>query len=273
MWANNNSIDSRSHKSLQSIKRHIHRMLLSKLASIYDQLVNELSSINDNASKVSRAACIKLRHSIIANNNSIIKVAFDTRRINQETEYNPRRGLQYYHRNEGFITKDGAEQIKTFFKLKTAVDTIKDDFIGDPDWFDSYVRILSATLDRTLRIDQKDMDFFKPQLDYLQELLYLRYRLKNDDIQRLGEKEIRDVILNKDEKLLYKQIYSHYDNKEIKKQTSSIMPQNQIIKERDNLVENLLGQVRANVDNKSVERSVTITVKDQINDNINKQGA
>ena len=79
----------------------------------------------------------------------------------------------------------------------------------DPEWLDSYCRILSAALDRTLRIEQKDMDFFKPQMDYLEELLYLRYRLKDEDIIRLNEKELRNIILDKDERLLHKQIYAN----------------------------------------------------------------
>ena len=67
-------------------------------------------------------------------NKPIVKTAFDTRRINQYTDFNPRRNLQYYHRSEAFIAKDSSEKIKTFFKLKTAVDSIKEDFLGDPEW-------------------------------------------------------------------------------------------------------------------------------------------
>lgn len=141
----------------------------------------------------------------------IVKVAFDTRRVNQATTYIPRRNLQTYHRSEAFIDKDSSDKIKTFFKLKTAVDALKEDFSGDPDWLDSYARILSNALDRTLRVEQKDMDFFKPQLDYLDELLYLRYRLKPDDIIRLNEKELRSLVLDKDEKLLHKTIYANYN--------------------------------------------------------------
>jgi hypothetical protein len=151
----------------------------------------------------------------------LTKVAFDTRRINQETDYNPRQNLQYYQRSTPFITKDAGEQIKTFFKLKTAVDSIKEDFLGDPDWHTSYCRILSSALDRTLRVEQKDMDFFQPQMDYLNEMLYLRYRINKDDINKLSENELKGIILNRDEKLLHKQIYAQYKPPgEIKKETA-----------------------------------------------------
>lgn len=201
-------------------------------------------------------------------NKPIIKKAFDTRRINQYTDYNPRRNLQYYHRSEPFLTKDNSEKIKTFFKLKTAIDSIKEDFIGDPEWHDSYCRILCSALDRTLRIEQKDMDFSKPQIDYLEELLYLRYRLKNEDITKLNEKELRNIILDRDEKLLYKQIYSNYNNGGMLKNNSS----EQLIKSNDNLVDRLFADVKASKENKNVERSVTITINDKIVDDIKKEG-
>lgn len=201
-------------------------------------------------------------------NHPIIKNAFDTRRINQETDYNPRRNLQYYHRSEPFIQKDAAEKIKTLFKLKTAVDSIKEDFVGDPEWFDSYCRILCNALDRTLRIEQRDYDFFKPQMDYLEELLYLRYRLKEDDINRLNEKEIRNIILDRDEKLLQKQIYSNYNNGGITKTNQ----QSQLVSGKDNLIEKLFGDVKASKENKSVSRSVTITIDDKIVDDLKKEG-
>lgn len=207
----------------------------------------------------------------------IVKNAFDTRRINQDTEYNPRRNLQNYHRSEPFITKESSEKIKTFLKLKSAVDSIKEDFLGDPEWLDSYCRILSASLDRTLRVDQKDMDFFKPQMDYLEELLYLRYRLKSDDIIRLNEREIKNLILDKDEKLLHKQIYANYNDNNLHKQTYANYGEAQPIKQtgdagQDNLVDKLFGNVKASKDNKEVQRSVTITVNDKIVEDLKKEG-
>lgn len=150
----------------------------------------------------------------------LVKNAFDTRRVNSDTDFNPRRNLQNYHRSTPFISEAAAEQLKTFFKLKTAVDLIKEDFIGDPDWLDSYARILSTALDKTLRTEQKDMDFFQPQLDYLNEMLYLRYRLKDNDIAKMSDSELKNAILSKDEKLLYKHIYAHYSAVSIEKDTA-----------------------------------------------------
>lgn len=220
-----------------------------------------------HASIESRVDTMELRISSLEDLKPIVKVAFDTRRINQYTDFNPRRNLQYYHRSEPFITTSSAEKIKTFFKLKTAVDSIKEDFNGDPEYLDSYCRLLSNALDRTLRVEQNDMDFGKAQMDYLEELLYLRYRLKDEDIVRLSEKELRNVILDRDEKLLHKQIYANYNNGGMMKNNN----QNVIIKQ-DNLVEKLLGEVRANKENKNVRRSVTVSVNDEFVEEIKKNG-
>jgi len=223
-----------------------------------------IKKISRSLGSEERADLIKVRTKILQDISApIVKNAFDTRRINQYTDVNPRRNLQYYHRSDPFIEKDSSEKIKTFFKLKIAVDSLKEDFLGDPEWLDSYCRILSATVDRTLRIDQKDMDFFKPQLDYLEELLYLRYRLKDDDIRRLSEKELRTLILDKDEKLLQKNIYANYNGGGLVKQNNS---QPQFVKQNDTLIDKLFGDVKATAENKNVKRSINITVEDSIVD-------
>ena len=197
----------------------------------------------------------------------IIKQAFDTRRINSEEQINPRRNLQNYQRSEPFISEEIALKIKSLFKVKNAVDQIKGQFIGDPDWLDSNSRILCNAIDNTLRIDQKDYDFFKPQFDYLDELLYLRYRLASGDIDRLREDEIKDTILKRDEKLLYKSIYSNYlPTDRIHKSSDQSLPmvKQTIISQEDSLMEKLFGNVKASKDSKSVERSVNIVIKDSI---------
>jgi hypothetical protein len=202
-------------------------------------------------------------------NSALIKTAFDTRRINSEKIVNPRRNLQNYQRSEPFIDNKLAEQINTIFKLKRSVDTIKNEFETDFDWLDSNTRILCNAIDRTLRIHEQDGDFFKPQFDYLSELLYLRYRLSMSDIDTLSEPQIKLAILNKDEKLLHKQIYSNY-NTQPKKiiQSENNITEQQVNKngsKEDSLIEKLFGNVKASQENKDIERSVIITIKDKIN--------
>jgi hypothetical protein len=220
-----------------------------------------------HASIESRAELRQTRTDILRSIAPITKQAFDTRRTNQYADYNPRGNLQYYHRSDPFITKPIAKSIKTFFKLKTAVDSIKDDFVGDPDWFESYARIISAALDRTLRIEQQDGDWAQPQMDYLKELLYLRYRIREEDVEKLGEKELRTIILDRDEKLLHKQIYASYNNGGLMKKSA---PEPNVASVNDVLIDKLFGGVKATADTKDVTRSVTITINDKIADEIKK---
>lgn len=199
----------------------------------------------------------------------MIKQAFDTRRINTEEQINPRRNLQNYQRSEPFISPEISNKIKSLFKVKNAADQIKAQFIGDPDWLDSNSRILCNAIDNTLRVEQKDYDFFKPQFDYLDELLYLRYRLASEDIDRLKEDEIKDAILKKDERLLYKSVYSNYlPTNNINKISEYPIYKETVVQapHPDPLMEKLFGDIKANSQNKSVKRSVNITIEDSILD-------
>lgn len=189
---------------------------------------------------------------------SLRKNAFDTRRINQETDYNPRRGLQFYHRSEEFLNDEQATKIKNLLKVKTATDMIKNRFGREPEWFDSYARVLHAALERVLRTGQQDNDFSLAQLNYINELLYMRYRLPADQITSLNEQELEKIILNKDELLARKDVFAELSNHapHIAKTTDSNI----------SMIEKLLSEVKASKDNRDVERSVTITVRDKMHD-------
>ena len=217
-----------------------------------------ICAFNENSS--ARATYSQFREKYLK--PKLVKSAFDTRRINQNTEFNPRRNLQYYQRSEPYINNQVAEKIKLFFKVKTAADDLRQEFIGEPDWLDSFTRILCNAVDQTLRVEQKDFDYSHTQLDYLTELLYVRYRLRPEDIIQLSQHELRNIILNKDERLLRRSIFTNYKdginkNSDLNKNTS--VP-------NDTLMDKLFGDVKANKENKEVERSVTITIKDKIVD-------
>lgn len=215
-----------------------------------------------NANSNMRTIYSQFRHKYLT--PILVKNAFDTRRINQNTEFNPRRNLQYYQRSEPYIDDKTAEKIKLFFKVKVATDDIRNEFIGEPDWLDSYTRILCNAVDQTLRVDQKDCDYSGPQLDYLSELLYVRYRLEPSDILNASPTILRQTFLNKDEKLLRRAIFVNYKD-ELQK-NSNFYKQNVV--QTDSLADKLFGDVKANKENKEVERSVTITIKDKIIDPI-----
>lgn len=222
---------------------------------ILDILINLDSKIS-NRGKISHLRSNLIKQAILPN-TLIIKNAFDTRRVNQETEYNPRRGLQNYSRSEPFISQALSDKLYNLSKLKNVVGELKQVYGRENEWHDSNARILLSTLDKGLRTDQKDGDYTESQqsvgsLDYIEELLQVRYRLNHDNLKSMASSDLKKIILSKDEALTRKDI-----NHNIEINKSDISKQGY-----DTLLEKLFGGVRATADNKSVERSVTITIKD-----------
>lgn len=225
-------------------------MKLTEISAIYELIAKGSQGI------LQRQQSIQLRKNAMF--GGMIKVAFDTRRIDQELEFNPRRGLQNYNRSEQFITESMSNKIIGFRKIKEVLDDIKSDFEKNAHWQDSYARVLCGTVDQVLRVNQKDGDYSDHQpsmgsFNYLDELLQLRYRINHDDINKFSNKQLRKIILDKDEDLINR------ENKvEIKK--------SDIKESYDTLLEKLFGGVKATEENPSVERTITITIKDSIKD-------
>lgn len=207
----------------------------------------------------SRKDTAKLRKETMKSiaSTGIVKLAFDTRRINQETDYIPRRGLQNYHRSEAFLSEATSNKIQNFVKIKMGLENLKEKFGKQPEWQDSYARVLLSTIDRAVRTDQKDGDYAETQpgvgsLDYLEELLFTRYRLDMNSIASKSEDELNKIILAKDESLTRKDI----NHAEISKKDVAT-------KSYDNLLDKLFDGVKATKENPEVERTVTITIKDK----------
>jgi hypothetical protein len=231
-------------------------MNLETISEIY-QLISDASY-----TIIGRNNSLKLRKAgfeSISNKNGFKKLAFDTRRIDQEVQYNPRRGLQNYHRSEQFITEATSQKLKNFGKLRRVLESLKEEFGKEAEWQDSYARVLLSTLDKGLRIKEQDGDFSDAQpsmgsLDYIEELLHVRYRLTFDDLSNKSEKELKKVILSKDEELIRKDV-NH---------ALQITKQDVGEKTYNDLVEKLFGGIKATKENPEVERTVTITIKDKI---------
>lgn len=187
------------------------------------------------------------------------KLAFDTRRIDQETEYNPRRGLQNYSRSEAFITEAVSAKLASFAKLRSVLESLRMEFGKEHEWQDSNARVLLSTLDKGLRTGINDGDYATSQpaqgsLDYIEELLHVRYRLGFDQLNKMGESDLRRVILSKDEDLI---------QRDSNKAHAVITKSDVATQTYDTLMDKLFGGVRATAENPEVERTVTITIKDK----------
>lgn len=226
-------------------------MRLLDVSELYDLIMRGTEQIpNRKQGRLLRKSALK---SIAS---GFTKMAFDTRRINQETEYNPRRNLQNYNRSESFISDATSQKIKNFTKLRKALLSLKNVYGKEPEWQDSNARVLLSTLDKGLRIDAQDGDFTESQpgvgsFDYLEELMHVRYRLTFDDLIRMGETELKTVILSKDEEMTRKN-----GNIEITKNDVSKYGY-------ESLIEKLFDGCKASAENPDVERTITITIRDR----------
>lgn len=195
--------------------------------------------------------------------SEIFKEAFDTRRIDQETEFNPRRNLQHYNRSQEYLTNDMSFKLKNFAKVQKVLYNLKNKYGKEPEWQDSNARILLSTLEKGLRTLVNDNDFTNCQpalgsLSYLEELMQVRYRLSIDDLKSFSEEKLEGIIIAKDEELTRKDTYSSLQS------NSSITKQDVATNNYDSLMDKLFGNVRASAENPSIERTITISIKDSV---------
>jgi len=254
-------------------------------------LYNLISRGSENVAARNEAR--ELRKIALESASGLKKVAFDTRRIDQETEYNPRRGLQYYNRSEPFISEAMGQKIANFSKLRGVLNSIKEVYGKGPEWQDSNARVLLATLDKGLRVGIDDGDFTENQrgvggLDYIDQLMYVRYRLSSDDLNNMSEDDLMRSVLSKDEELTrkYGVDIDTVGSKDVAENTNNVPKKTDVIYQPikklndnapkeitksdvanysyDGLVDKLFGNVKASTENNSVERTISITIKDSI---------
>jgi hypothetical protein len=228
------------------------------------ELYNLISRGCENVATRKQARLLrKAAMSSLAEGNGFNKVAFDTRKIDQETEYNPRRGLQNYNRSEAFISEAIGQKVKNFAKLRKVLLGLKEVYGKEHEWQDSNARVLLSTIDSGLRTIAQDENFSTTQpgtgsFDYIEELLNVRYRLNLDNLASMGEAQLKNVIMAKDEELIRKDV----------KQALEITKQDVAKQGYDTLMEKLFDGCRASADNPDIERTITITIRDRFH----KQG-
>jgi hypothetical protein len=214
----------------------------------------------------SRLAALK---EIKRGNKPILKVAFDTRRIDQEHERNPRTNLQYWHRADAFIDADDDIKLRRFARLMTVLADIKKAFGAEPEWFESYARVLYDTVHRILRIKQADLDIFKPQLSYLEQLVFTRYRLTMEDLETMAKSELQERLLSKDESLMKRGRFLEETGLVSKGdgRTEKLVIDGNKNTTQDSIVNAIFGNNGLRREGeKTVERTITITIRDQVLD-------
>lgn len=196
--------------------------------------------------------------------SGIQKFAFDTRRFDQETTRNPRSNLQNWIRSEQFIDGDTQGKIDIFSKMLKPLEELKQAYGTQPEWHDSYSRTLYDHVHRILRVKEADLDIFRPQIAYLEQLMFARYRLSMEELKRIKEADFKEAILKKDENLLKRGAYLNVTQSEATKQSAlSVKDGNGITQE--SIVNAIFGNNNIRREGeKTVERTITITIRDQV---------
>jgi len=219
----------------------------------------KVASSNEETSVVRSARLAALNN--IKKGIFIEKFAFDTRRIDQKLERNPRSNLQYWNRSQQFIDAEKHKTLTTFGKLKEPLDDIQNEYGDQPEYFQSYAMDLYDLVGRVLRVKEGNLDVFTPQLDYLKQLLYARYRLSIEDIEKLSKDQIKAKILSKDEALLKRGRYLENTNSNNKKDTVVVKDGNSA---QESIINAIFGNSKFRRDGeRKAQRTITITIKDE----------
>lgn len=249
--------------------------LISKMAADYAKIAsagqtqlsaNRIYIVKDDAESgaIVRSARKKALQTLA---QPIVKNALDSRRIDQEETRSPRRGLQYYHRSDEFVSEDLQRKLNTFSRLMTVLDNIKDNYGKENAWHDSYARELYNHTERALRLKVADGDYHEPQLAFLEQLIYARYRLSMEEIDRMDKVLLKKAILKKDEDLEKRGVYIEHTGGLEKESTGPLVIDSNNSKgsTQQNLVEAIFGNNNFRRDGeRKVERTITIKITDNV---------
>lgn len=196
------------------------------------------------------------------NPSGIIKLAFDTRRINQDEERNPRSNLQYWHRQDPFITPELQIRIDRLAAVMVPLQEIKSAYSADPNWHSSYVRKLAEDFERILRVREADSDIVESQISYLEQLLNVRYQLTTERLDKVSAEEFKSAVMTKDEDLLKVGMRRHQPIKE-----ATITKDGLDTQTGQSIINAIFGnnQIRRDGE-KTVTRTITISITDTVGD-------
>ncbi len=200
----------------------------------------------------------------------IKKYAFDSRRTDQDSDRNPRHNLQYYSRSQQYIDEEDQKRLESFARLVRPLEAIKKKFGSSPEYFQSHSRKLRESVKTILKVRESDMDIFRPQMDYLEQLLYARYRISAEDLEKMSAEKLQEKILSKDEDLLKRGSFMHVTSDggdDNKKQANMLKDGDKTGITENSIVNAIFGNNKFRRDGENtVERTITITVRDEVID-------
>lgn len=230
---------------------------------------NIIFSKDDASSTKARQAALGTMEKIASSRGQgLRKLAFDTRRVDQESSRNPRKNLQYWHRTDQFIDEGDEKNLKVFAKLAKILTNLKKKLGTSPEWFESYARQLYDNVFRILRVKESDLDIFRPQLSYLEQLIFARYRLSMENLEKFSEDKIRDRLLSKDEELIGRSAYLEETKPEEEGSSEGIVKDSLTKTTQESIINAIFGgasELRKDGE-RTVERTITIKIRDDVID-------
>jgi hypothetical protein len=195
--------------------------------------------------------------------DSIKKVAFDTRFIDQERERNPRENLQYWQRTQEFVPLDTQRKLVSLNKVKAVTQQLREKYGNQQEWLQSYAKQLDEHLSNATMVkDGGVVEVFEPQVRYLEQLIDTRYLLRLAEIETMKEEELGKVILSKDNKLAAK--IAAIGVPEKKESAKVDVDQKSMGDALSKVISALFGGELRKDGEKNVERTITITIKDNV---------
>lgn len=250
--------------------------VISQLAADFERLARDGTQIPDrltyNVVSSENGGCVGQSARLAAFSTMdpppITKLAFDTRRVDQENDRNPRKNLQYWHRSDQFIDEEDEKTLKTFAKLAKVLKRMKKKFGTQPEWFESYARQLYDNVYRILRVKEADLDIFRPQVNYLEQLVFARYRLTKENLEKFSEEKLEKRILAKDEDLIGRANYlKETESEEHEQPKSQGIYKDSNGTTQESIVNAIFGGAGMRRDGeRTVERTITITIRDNVLD-------
>lgn len=253
-------------------------ILLEKIAIDYNKLIDaeavEVPKIRvykiacEKESPVVERSARKMALNCMRESVGFIKNAVDSRRINQAVDRNPRPAIQYFQRSDQFIDNKDQVNINVLGKLLVPLMEIRASYGDQPEYLDSYCRILHENLERVLRIKQADQEYHRPQVQYLMQLVFARYRLSMAEIEKATVGELKAKLLDKDENLIKRGLFlQNTENPEVKTATIPNKNGDKVMNTQESIVNAIFGNKSLISGNeKSASRTITITICDKIED-------
>jgi hypothetical protein len=170
--------------------------------------MREYTAIYDIKNTIQESQTKRIERKAKLTNFKMVKIAFDTRMFKPDLDVHPNKSMQNFHSSQIKLNATISNKLTQLKRVYGITEILKQEFQREKEYQDSYIRSLNHQLYRTLRIKEADAGYSDAQhalnsINYVEELLYTRYRLTLDEIEKMSDKNLRDHLIKLDVNLLH----------------------------------------------------------------------